>query len=128
MTSEKKEGSTLVQDALEIIHEQYPYLYGSNDIAELLQVSSSYLIRRFKSEVGESPTHYLIGYKLRKAKFLLLEENVYIDTVANLVGFSSGNYFAKVFKKHFGMTPTEYIQAHQHETGDHSDEFPEIYV
>lgn len=124
----KKEYSPLVDDAQKIIHEKYPHLYGSTDLAELLQVSSPHLIRIFKKEMGISPTHYLINHKLEQSKQLLLEENLYVDTVANLVGFSCGNYFAKVFKKHFGITPTQYIQENQDKKQDYLEDFPELYL
>lgn len=131
MITEKKEHSQLVQDAQQLIHEKYPYLYGATDMAELLQVSSPHLIRCFKKEVGTSPTNYLISHKLKQAKILLLQENLYVDTVANLVGFSCGNYFSKVFKKHLGQTPTEYIQENQHKKKENllkSEDFPELYL
>lgn len=128
MTSDKTQHSQLVQDALKLIHEKYPYLYGSNDLAEYLQVSSPHLIRCFTKEMKDSPTNYLIQYKLKQSKILLLQDNLYVDTVANLVGFSSGNYFAKVFKKHFNMTPSQYIAENQGNKQENLTEFPELYL
>lgn len=128
MISSSSHYSPLVKDALTIIQEKYPYLYGSGDLAQQLEVSSPHLIRCFKKEVGESPTNYLISYKLEMSKQLLLQENIYIDTVANLVGFSCGNYFSKVFKKHFSQTPSEYIEENQDKKTETLEDFPELYL
>ncbi len=126
MTSPQSPHPPLIQDALDLIHKQYPYLYGSGDLAERLQVSTAHFIREFKKTMGESPTNYLIHYKLEQSKSLLLTDNLYVDTVANLVGFSCGNYFAKVFKKHFHMTPSQYIAQNQGKIAP--DDHPELYL
>ncbi|MFI3253977.1 MAG: helix-turn-helix transcriptional regulator [Eubacteriales bacterium] len=127
---EQKEISQLVQDAQMLIHTQYPYLQGSGDIAEILQVSAPYLIREFTKALGISPTKYLIAYKLEQSKTLLLTENLYVDTVANLVGFSCGNYFSKVFRKHYNMSPSEYAMANKGsgEDQDVGEVFPQLYL
>lgn len=127
MTEEPK-NSPLVEDTLAIIHNKYPHLYGSNDIAELLEVSSPHLIRCFKKELGTSPTKYLLSYKLERSKLLLLQRDLPIDTVANLVGFSCGNYYAKVFRKHFNQSPTQYMIENQHLKPEIDEEFPELYI
>lgn len=127
LLEEEKIHPPLVEDGLELIHSQYPYLYGSQDMAQRLEVSAPHFIREFKKAVGQSPTNYLIHYKLEQSKKLLLTEHLYVDTVANLVGFSCGNYFAKVFRKHYGMTPTEYSLAHKGQGGEEG-EFPELYL
>lgn len=120
----------LVKNAILMIQQKYPYLYGSGDLSEALGVSSSHLIREFKKSIGQSPTQYLIGYKLAQAKKLLLKEEFYIDTVANVVGFSCGNYFAKVFKKHFGISPRDYIAQNRGKVAlqEGEGEFPEWYL
>ncbi len=126
---EQKERSELVQDARDIIHNKYPYLAGSTDIADLLQVSAPHLIREFSREMGISPTRYLVNYKLEQGKKLLGTQHLYVDTVANLVGFSCGNYFAKVFKKAYGLTPSQYVAQIQPQIAPEEDqEFPELYV
>lgn len=126
--TEQPNPSALVNDALAIIHSKYPHLYGSNDIAELLEVSSPHLIRCFTKELGTSPTKYLLSYKLDRSKLLLLQQELPIDTVANLVGFSCGNYYAKVFRKHFHQSPTEYMRENKHLKPEIDEEFPELYV
>lgn len=45
---------------------------------------------------------------MEKAKELLMDPGVKIDSIAKSVGYSDGNYFAKIFKKYTGYNPSEY--------------------
>ncbi len=121
---------TLVKDALDLMHESFPYLYGAGDVAEELEVSVAHLIRQFKKYVGETPTNYLIRYKLEKSKELLGDESLYIDTIANVVGFSCGNYYAKVFRKYYGISPSQYIleNPRKSDLAPQGDSFQDIYL
>ncbi len=51
---------------------------------------------------------YITLYRLDKAKDLLKNPIIKIETIAKKVGYSDGDYFSKVFKKHVLCTPTEY--------------------
>ncbi len=106
----KKEHSRLIQKCLMIIEEDYMQVLGVSEIAETLGVSKNHLIREFSSQVGTSPNKYLVDFKLEKAKELLESGDFSIEIAAQAVGFSCGNYFSKVFKKRFAVTPTEFIK------------------
>ncbi len=127
MTSEKKELPEIVEDVQKLIAEKYPYLQGTGDLADLLQITPEHLIRIYKTHTGETPSKALVRHKLERAKLLLHQENLYVDTVANLVGFSCGNYFAKVFRKYYGISPTDYAKAHRGNDSKEED-FPELYL
>ena len=54
---------------------------------------------------------FIQGLRLRKAAILLLNsEDKNISEIAYEVGFNDPNYFGKVFKTHYGMSPSEYIK------------------
>ncbi len=101
----------LVQRAVLIIEQNYMYLYGVEDISDKLGVSKSHLIREFSKYMGISPLKYLTKFKLEQSKTLLVSEKLHIDTIANMVGFANGNYFSKVFRKEYDMSPTEFINS-----------------
>ncbi|WP_239644658.1 helix-turn-helix domain-containing protein [Enterococcus crotali] len=65
------------------------------------------LIRQFEEVYKTSPIHYLKQVRIIQSLSLLWEEET-IGQVAKKVGFSTGNYFSKVFKKEMGMSPSEY--------------------
>jgi AraC-like DNA-binding protein len=100
----------LVESAIAVIQEEFPFLDGLDDLAERLEVSKAHLSRVFAQQTGISPGKYITRVKLQYAKLLLQDEHVTIAYVAESCGFSNANYFAKVFRKETGMSPTEYIQ------------------
>jgi len=75
------------------------------DIAATLGVSSRYLRRTFGSSFGTGIVEYLTGLRLRKARQLLGEGKLSVLEVALECGFSSSQYFDRVFRKATGMTP-----------------------
>lgn len=103
--------SRLIKQCILYIESDYMYIASITEISDLLGISKHHLIREFSKQVGISPNKYLIKYKLDRAKLLLAYENLSIDAVSEAVGFSCGNYFSKVFKKEYGLTPSEFIQS-----------------
>lgn len=78
-------------------------------IAARLGVNASYLSQQFNREVGKSLPEYVAGCRVAEAKKLLrATPPPPVGQVAAAVGFQDVNYFAKVFKKHTGQTPTAF--------------------
>lgn len=61
-----------------------------------------------KRHTGKTFTEYLTYYRISKAKSMILEGTLSIKEITYAVGFNSQNYFAKVFKKYTGFTPSEF--------------------
>jgi len=111
LSEQKSEFPDLVQDAVSMIEAQYAYLYGIDELADLLEVTKHHLIRVFTAAAGTSPGKYLTEIRIFHAKKLLLSgEDAPMEIIAGACGYSCGNYFSKVFKKHVGLTPSEYIR------------------
>ena len=83
-------------------------------ISEKLKATPSYLSRQFNKEVGKGLPEYITEERIKLAKSLF-EENMEapVGKIAQAVGFSDMNYFAKVFRKYTGQTPTQYRKARQ---------------
>jgi len=64
--------------------------------------------RKVKALLGCSITDYILGRRLKKAKYLLGNESYTISEIAYMVGFSNPNYFSTVFKGKYGCTPSEF--------------------
>ena len=58
--------------------------------------------------MGETITDYINRTRLENSKILIKTSDLPISVVALNVGYTDANYFVKLFKKQFGMTPTEY--------------------
>ena len=87
-------------------------------IASEIGVSRSKFFYKIKALTGQTPGDFFTLYKLNRAAQLLREDKYKISAVASMVGFSSSSHFASLFKKHFGMLPSQYAQAHSGETED----------
>lgn len=101
--------SPLVESAVAIIQEEFPFLEGLDELAERLEVSKAHLIRAFTAKTGVSPGKYITRVRVEYAKLLLRGGDASVTYVAEASGFANANYFAKVFRKETGMTPSEYL-------------------
>ena len=112
------------------MNERYAELFGISELAESLEINKSYLIRRFKKEVGIPPGKYLQTVRIKQAKQLLHRPQYSLEVIAALCGFSGANYFCKVFKKETGETPTTWRNrtATASETYSSVPENDEIYL
>jgi two-component system response regulator YesN len=77
-------------------------------ISTSVYLSPAYMCTYFKQETGRTINQYITEYRLDKAKELLEEKANRVSDVAEMVGYSDGNYFTKLFKKSLGMTPSEF--------------------
>ncbi len=82
------------------------------DLAEYTQLSSSYLSRLFKKELGISISDYIREKKIDKAQNLLKYSNFSMVEIANYLSFSSQSHFIQVFEKFVGITPKKYRDNH----------------
>jgi len=103
----------LVEAALGILEEEFAQIDGIEEVADRLGVTSNHLIRQFSGYIGIPPGKYLKMRRLHYAKELLRQPDISISLAAELSGFSNANYFAKVFRKETGMSPTEYSVSHR---------------
>lgn len=77
-------------------------------IAALMNVNASYLSATFTKECGETLTEYVNRKRMETASFILSHSDKQIQTVAAECGILDVNYFIKLFKKQYGITPTQY--------------------
>ena len=77
-------------------------------IAGAASISTREALRCFQKGLGETPYEYLMGQRVEMAEKLLRQTDLSALDIANDTGFSSGAYFAKIFKRSVGMTPLQY--------------------
>ena len=78
------------------------------DVASEIGVSPSHFMKYIKNTMGTSFIDYLNEYRLSMASRLLLSSDVSILDIANEAGFDNLSYFNRLFKKRFGITPSNY--------------------
>lgn len=104
----KKNINQILQKAMDYICENYTMSITLNELAEHTYVSTYYLSRMFKKELGKNFVEYLNEVRIDRAKELLKDNKYKTYEVAELVGIQDPHYFSKIFKKYVNMTPTEY--------------------
>lgn len=83
-------------------------LFSVTSIAEHFNFSADYIGKLFGKYFGLTINTYLSTTRLEKAVDLLKNSNYTVNNICQQVGYSSSNYFARVFKKQFGLSPSEY--------------------
>lgn len=73
-------------------------------------MSRTNLYRKLKAIINQHPTEFIQSFRLKKAVMHLKCQSGNISEVAYSLGFNSLTYFTRIFKKHYGVTPTEYTQ------------------
>jgi YesN/AraC family two-component response regulator len=77
-------------------------------LSKQFNISPNYLSGLFKKETGQTLTDYINTKRMRHAVSLLRSSSVYIQEVAAQCGFLDVNYFTRLFKRQYGMSPREY--------------------
>lgn len=84
--------------------------FGVEELSREVGISRTYLFRKLKYLVDLGPLELIYSAKLNRAR-TLLETNAHtISEVAYMCGFSSPNSFATTFKKHYKVSPSEYMK------------------
>ena len=84
--------------------------FSVDDLCNLMGMSRTSLYNKMKSFTTQSPSDIIRETRMKRAAEMLLTNKYTIMEVSDLMGFSEPKYFREVFKKHFGITPSEYIK------------------
>ena len=90
------------------IETNYMYDISMQDLARHMNYSEAYFCKLFKQCFNKNFTSYLTEYRVVEAKRMLAMPTVNVKDIGRAVGYSDSNYFAKVFKRITGQSPTEY--------------------
>lgn len=78
------------------------------EVANHINLSLNYMCNLFKKVTSITVNSYIFDVRMNKACELLKDIDTKLYMVADLVGFSDSNYFTRMFKRKFGMTPSNY--------------------
>ena len=91
-------------------------LYSVEAFMKKLPLSYDYVRKLFKKETGLTPHEYLTAVRMERAEKIILSgmSNRYsqftVGQIAEACGYAEPLYFSRVFKKYFGVSPTEYAK------------------
>ncbi|TAH72809.1 MAG: response regulator [Anaerolineaceae bacterium] len=104
------ETTHITESAKEYICTHYQEQISLSQVAEHLNVTPSYLSDLFHKNIGEPYTKFITRIRMEQAALMLkINPNEKIYNIASKTGFVSAKHFNSVFKKYYGVTPTEYI-------------------
>lgn len=93
---------------LDYIETNYAREISMQDAAEAMNYSDAYFCKLFKLCFRVNFSAYLNQYRVDRAKQLLANPALGVREVSAACGYSDANYFARVFKRLTGSTPSEY--------------------
>lgn len=97
-----------VQTMLDYMNTHYSEDISIQTLADLCYINPNYASQLFKQETGSTFSSYLTNLRIQRAIQLLTSTDMAVFLIASHVGYRDYFYFAKVFKKITGTTPTAY--------------------
>jgi len=97
--------------AMNLAHQMLNQPLTAGDIAQMVNMSSSYFSQCFKNIVGRTYTDYVRAIRMERAKRYLAHTTKTVQWIAEQVGYSDEKYFSRLFREEVGMLPSEYRQA-----------------
>lgn len=86
--------------------------------ADLAGLSISRMSKQFIAETGMGFSEFLIAWRIERAKELLVQPGASIKQVSIAVGYADPNYFARLFKKETGRTPSAFAAGRQEQENE----------
>jgi AraC-like DNA-binding protein len=102
--------SESIKTAVEYIDCNYDQQVTLADIAYEAELSVSRMAHLFKDQMGITPIDYLTEVRIKQAKRLLRTNEITWQQTAYEVGYSSPNYFTRIFKAKTGKTPKQFME------------------
>jgi transcriptional regulator GlxA family with amidase domain len=87
------------------------------DAAQVAAMSERNFLRRFKLELGMTPSDYLLQARLAITCSLLIDSELPVDKIARRSGMGNGDRLAKIFRKRMMISPTEFRMQSRRDVG-----------
>ena len=100
--------NAVISDAIKFIEKNYDKPIEIDELAKLCHCSNTYVHVMFKKNTGVSPILYKHNVVVQHALYLLSNTDMSIEEISTTLGFSSSNYFRKVFEKEIGHSPKHF--------------------
>ena len=102
----------IVGNALRLMHTNPEHAWTVEELAQTIAISRSALAQRFTALIGVPPIHYLQGWRMQVAQYLLGQTNLSISEIAGQTGYASEAAFNRTFKRSVGQPPATWRQHH----------------
>lgn len=99
---------SMLLSVLRFIHDNFHSDISMSQLSDIIGITPQHFCRVFKNTMNARPNEYLTRIRLDEAKRLLAEKDTSVADAAAMSGFRDAGYFSTVFRKHEGMSPSEY--------------------
>jgi len=100
--------NVLVAMVEEYVKKNFMHEISMQDAARAVNYSDAYFSKMFKQQFGLNFTAYLTEYRIEEAKKMLCQPAISVKDIGVRVGYPDSNYFARVFRRMNGVSPSEY--------------------
>lgn len=111
ITESKNAGAQVIDEIEKAIHyfnDNYNKQIVIEKYAEQHLMTPCWFIQNFKQLTHTTPMQYIVNLRLTNAMNMLENRNYNVAQIASAVGYDNPLYFSRLFKKHTGLSPTEY--------------------
>lgn len=102
-----------IKKAAELIHKNIAKISRIDWVSREVGLNSNKLQLGFKELYGQSVNGYIRAAKMKKARGLLLENELNLSQISHAIGIASPSYFSRLFKEFYQITPSEYRKQRQ---------------
>ncbi len=100
----------ILQHALEIVEKNISDPeFNVDKFSTAIGMEASTLYKKLMALIDMPPGEFIRDIRMKRAAQLLDQNKISISEIAYMVGFDSPNYFSKVFKKYYNISPTDYL-------------------
>ncbi len=99
-----------IAHVLEFIEKNYDKKISQSELLKICHMSRSSFQRTFLKSTGTTPKKYIIKVRLAHAVDLIATKKYNITGAAYATGFSDSNYFSRIFRRYFKMSPSTFIK------------------
>lgn len=94
------------------------------EVTAYFEVSKVYLIKKFKAEKGITPGKFILREKMIRANSLLEQnQDLTVKSISEMAGYSTPDYFIRVFKNQMGLAPCQYRNIKREAARDNNQKF-----
>ena len=112
LMSSYQTGNESVDKMLKYIHDHFHTDFSVQELANICHINYNYAGQLFRHATGETINNYVMSVRMDKAAELLRDTDLSIADVATEAGYNDYFYFAKIFKKYWGTTPSIFRNDH----------------
>ena len=112
-TDEKPSSDQILHKAIQYMQQHDTENISVAEVAEYIHMDYFNFITLFNKRVGMTPGKFLTNQRLEYGSRLLIHDDKNTKEVADILGYNDVASFSRAFKKHYGMSPSQFTDIYQ---------------